>query len=98
MTDYNPWIRHHPDRHGNKGGPATLEEPDRIENVPWQTRPALPSDYEYALADTLGVVFGAEIDDLPQIVERLNRVGPKPPDGGDWTEERFIAEMRRLGA
>lgn len=97
MPDFNPWISHHPDRGDSKGGPATLELPASTANVAWQTRPASLSEYESALADALGAIFAAEIDDLPQITERLNRTGPKPPEGGIWTEEIFLAEMRRLG-
>jgi Recombinase-like helix-turn-helix domain len=97
MPDYNPWISHHPDRGGNKGGPASVEVPAQSENVSWQTRPALPTDYENALADALTAIFAAGVEQLPEIVERLNRAGPKPPDGGDWTAERFVAEMGRLG-
>jgi hypothetical protein len=98
MLDYNPWLS--PDRleGDNKGSPATLELPDRVENVPWQTRPAIPPDYEGALADALAAIFAAEIYDLPLIVERLNLTGPRPPAGGGWTEERFLAEMSCLGA
>lgn len=98
MPDYNPWIDHHPDHGDGKGGPATVEVPGGSENVSWQTRPAVPSEYESALADTLTTIFAADIDAVPQIVEWLNRAGPKPPDGGGWTEERFVAELHRLGA
>ena len=36
---------------------------------------------------------------LEDIVAVLNERGPRNPAGGDvWTEDAFLAEMRRLGA
>ncbi len=82
---------------GTKGDADSIERPDEVENIRWQTRPAPLSDYENALADALQAIFGEEIYDLPAIVRRLDERGPKPPTGTTWTEELFVAEMARLG-
>ena len=97
MPDYNPWLSRNSDAGDGKGGPAGLEVPRHIENIPWQTRPALPSAYENALADALTAIFAAEIYDLPRIIEQLRQRGVRPSTGGVWTEQVFRAEMARLG-
>src|SRR5258706_14324072 len=94
MTDVNPWIAAGPT--GTKGGEHTLETPGAARNVAWQTRAALPSEYENALADALQGIFAAEIYDLPGIVAGLDRAGLKTAAGVAWTEASFVAEMARL--
>ena len=97
MPDYNPWLSRNPDAGDGKGGPTSLEVPQHIENISWQTRPALPSEYENTLADALSAIFAAEIYDLPRIIEQLQQRGVQPSTGGVWTEQVFRAEMARLG-
>ncbi len=80
-----------------KGDEASIERPEQVQNIRWQTRAAPPSDYENALGDALQAIFAEEIYDLPGVVRRLNAIGPKPPQGGAWTEQSFSAEMARLG-
>ncbi|MGC5164695.1 recombinase-like helix-turn-helix domain-containing protein [Rhodococcus sp. 105337] len=53
--------------------------------------------YEMKLSGSIMEVFGKGIHDLPGLVASLNGLGLHAPDGGDWTEENFRAEMRRLG-
>jgi recombinase-like protein len=80
-----------------KGGEATLEDPNRVENLRWQTRPAPLTDLENALAEALQTIFADEVYGLDGIVERLNRMKVAPPAGASaWSEECFRAEMRRL--
>lgn len=80
-----------------KGGEATIEDPARVQNLRWQTRPAPLTDAENALADALQSIFAVEVYDLGGIVERLNRMKIAPPTGASaWTEESFRAEVRRL--
>ncbi len=99
MSDYNvvfhDWLAHSED---TKGDEASIERPDEVRNIRWQTRPSPLTDYENALADSLQAIFGEEIYDLAGIVRQLNVRGPKPPGGGEWTEQMFTAEMARLGA
>jgi hypothetical protein len=80
-----------------KGGEATIEDPARVENLRWQTRPAPLTDAENALADALQSIFTAEVYDLVGIVARLNGMKIATPAGAlAWTEESFRAELRRL--
>ncbi len=61
-----------------------------------QTRP--PTAYETLLADAIEAAFAAGVWDLTGLVARLNGEGIRTPDGQPWTEARYEAEMRRLGA
>lgn len=79
-----------------KGSPQSIQDPQKPENLVWQTRDRVPTAFEDALGYALEKTFAAGIKDLPEIVERLNRDGPKP-DAGEWTEELFQAEIKRLG-
>jgi hypothetical protein len=94
--DFNPGLAQHAPT--DKGGENTIENPNRVINLAWQTRAAAPTAAESALADALQAIFADEIYELPQIVERLNRAHLKPPgDAPSWTEESFRAELQRLG-
>ena len=64
----------------------------------WQIGTGNPSEYETRLGDALEAAFAAGHLELPALVEALNRAGVAAPDGAPWTEERYRAEMRRLGA
>lgn len=97
--DHNPyltsWRRHGPNHVAGKG---RIETPEQERNIPWQTRPASPTDYENTLGDALQEIFDADIVGLADVVGRLNAMGVRPPYGAAWTEESFRAEMKRLGA
>jgi hypothetical protein len=98
VVDYNPGLTRNRGAGDDKGGPATIELPDKIENISWQTRAAVPTEREQALADALQAIFAAEIYELPAIVEQLNKRKLAAPDGAPaWTEENFRAEVARLG-
>jgi hypothetical protein len=81
-----------------KGDEASIEHPDKVKNICWQTRAAPPTAYENALGDALQAAFADGVSDLPGVVRRLNERGPKAPDGSTWTEVSFTAEITRLGA
>lgn len=76
---------------GNRSYPEPWLEPRQV-----QTRP--PTAYENLLADAIEAAFAAGIRELPQLVARLNDEGVRAPDGQPWTESRFEAEIKRLGA
>lgn len=65
---------------------------------PTQTRRRPTTSYEHALADEIEAIFGKGIWDLAGVVAALNDTSLQPPDGGGWSEERFTAEIARLGA
>lgn len=90
-----PWNGPEPDQVAGKG---KIEKPDEVENLVHQTRPAAPTDFENQLGDALQEIFGADIDELGEIVGKLNDMGVQAPQGDAWTEENFQAEMKRLGA
>jgi len=79
-----------------KGSPATIEDPARVENLRWQTRPAPLTADENALADALQTIFATEVYELDGIVDRLNQMKISPPGAPLWTEENFRSELRRL--
>jgi hypothetical protein len=89
-----PWIRPKPEDAANKG---TVERPDAVVNLVWQTRPAPPSEYENRLADALVECFGAGVEQLDALVARLNEMGVQSSDGTKWKAASFEREMARLG-
>jgi hypothetical protein len=97
--DHNPHLARKRQANDDKGTEAGIEIPDRVQNIPWQTRAAEPTPAESAFTDALQTIFADEVYDLPEIVVRLNRMGVAAPDGAStWTEAAFRAELARLGA
>ena len=98
MPDFNPklkpWNKPEPNKVAGKG---VIENPATVENMVWQTRFALPSDYENQLGDALIAAFEQGIEDLKPLVTKLNELGTRAPDGALWTPDTFEAEMARLG-
>jgi len=88
-----PWIRPRPDDAAGKG---SIERPDAVVNIVWQTRAAPPSEYENRLGDALVECFAAGIEDLSALVARLNELGVQAPNGTPWTAASFEREMARL--
>jgi hypothetical protein len=103
MSDYNmalqQWVAAKAGRPeaGAKGDESSIERPDQVRNIVWQTRVAPPTEYENALGDALQKIFAEQVHDLPGIVSRLNATAVRAPGGAAWTEEIFTAEMARLG-
>ncbi len=63
-----------------------------------QTHPDQISPYESKLSGAIMEVFGRGVHELPGLLDGLNAMGLNAPDGGQWYEENFRSEMRRLGA
>ena len=97
--DHNPHLkpRNHP-ASDQVAGKGNIEKPDEIENIVHQTRAAPPTEYENRLGEALEEIFDADIDQLSDVVTKLNELGVQAPDGEAWTEDSFQAEMTRLGA
>ncbi|OUZ09253.1 hypothetical protein BHE97_11025 [Aeromicrobium sp. PE09-221] len=72
-----------------------MESPLYLE--PMQTRDEPPTPYERKLAGLIHAIFSEGHETLPALVGALNERGSTAPDGSEWTEETFRAEMRRLG-
>ena len=78
-------------------GRGYIETPgDTFFNMVWQTRSVEPDEYQVQLCNVLGSIFEQGKYDLRQVVKALQRSNVKMPDGRQWSEETFIAEMRRL--
>jgi hypothetical protein len=90
-----PWSRSEPNQVAGKG---TIEKPDEVENIIHQTRSTPPTEYENRLGEALTEIFDADIDQLPDVIAQLNKMGVQAPYGVAWTEDSFQAEMKRLGA
>jgi hypothetical protein len=82
----------------NVAGKGEIEAPGQATNIVWQTRAAVPTDYENALGDALERVFGGGAETLEQVVEALNALAFRRADGHPWTATSFEMEMARLGA
>jgi hypothetical protein len=77
-------------------GKGSIERPADAKNIPWQTRAALPTEYENRLGDALEEIFEEGATELPAVVAALNAKGIRSPDGRTWTASLFEEEMRRL--
>ena len=97
MIDYNPFLNPGQKPPTAAAGTGKIERPSDIQNLPWQTRPAPPTEYEVLLTNALEQIFGEGIHGLSGIVGRLNEVGMRDPSGSAWTAEGFQREMARLG-
>ncbi|WP_092602446.1 recombinase-like helix-turn-helix domain-containing protein [Ralstonia sp. 25mfcol4.1] len=90
-----PWERPAPN---NVAGKGHIEKPGHVTNIVWQTRAAAPSAYENALGDALEAAFAGGAKSPEDVVRAFNHAGFLAADGQSWTEDRFLSEMRRLGA
>lgn len=90
-----PWERPAPN---NVAGKGRIEQPGKVANIVWQTRADAASAYENALGDALEAAFEGGAQTPADIVRAFNATTFLCLDGQAWTEERFLAEMRRLGA
>lgn len=92
--DHNPYLR--PAASTGEAAKGSIEKVDAAQNLVWQTRPAPPTDYDNRLADTLEQIFAAGIEELAPLVARLNELGSRSPEDAQWTEDTFLAYMRRF--
>jgi len=98
VADFNRYIEpfRNPQPNKTAGAGQIFEGGDR-ELIVWQTRPAVPSEYEAMLASALEQIFAQHIYELPDIVAALNREGVRTPGGETWTEANFQSTFRELG-
>jgi hypothetical protein len=82
----------------NVAGKGKIEAPGQARNIVWQNRSAPPTDYENSLGDAFEAVFEKGAATVEQVVDGLNEIGLRTPDGQTWTVARFESEMARLGA
>lgn len=96
-ANYNPrlkaWKKHVA---ASSAGSAQIERPGQFQNIVWQTRARLPSEYELALASALEAAFANGATELEAIVEQLNAGGTLDQRGQAWTAESFRLEMAAL--
>ncbi len=95
--DHNPYLKDGAPTNADTGR-GRIEDPSAIVNVPWQTRPAPPTEFELALCEALTEIFDAGVEELSDIVTELNKRGVKAPDGSGWTEDSFQSEMKKQSA
>lgn len=98
VQDFNPYLEGYLNaRPAQAGGAGQVFGSGDRDLIVWQTRPAVPSEYERTLADALEQIFAQRTYDLPDIVAALNREGVRAPTGEAWTERNFQDTLRELG-
>ncbi len=98
VADFNRYIEPYRDPQPNKtAGAGQIFDGEDRELIVWQTRPAMPTGYEEALAAALEQMFAERVYELPDIVVALNREGMRTPGGEAWTEANFQSTFRELG-
>jgi hypothetical protein len=98
MEDFNAkltaWDRKTPDGRAGMGGYETY---DVISNVPWQSRPRVPTAYENALAAALESAYLDGAKSLEGLATGLNEKNVLRNDGQAWTADLLAAELETLG-
>lgn len=98
VADFNRYIAPYRNPQPNQSaGAGQIFEGAARELIVWQTRPAVPTDYEEMLASALEQIFSQRTYELPDIVAALNRDGIRTPGGEAWTEANFQSTFRELG-
>jgi len=98
VADFNRYIAPYRNPQPNQtAGAGQIFEGAARELIVWQTRPAMPTEYEEMLASALEQIFSQRTYELPEIVEALNRDGIRTPGGEAWTEANFQSTFRELG-
>jgi hypothetical protein len=98
VQDLNPYLEAYQNPRPSQGaGAGHIYATAERDLIQWQTRPAVPSEYERTLADTLEQIFAERTYDLPEIVAALNREGVRTPAGETWTEASFQDTLHALG-
>ena len=57
-----------------------------------------PTQWQLELASAMESIFAKGTHTLEDLIEGLNGSRVKPPDGGQWTADKYTALMRELGA
>jgi hypothetical protein len=98
INDFNPYLEAYLNRRpSSAAGAGRLFAAADRDLIVWQTRPAVPSEYEQTLAAALEQIFSQRIYELPEIVAALNREGVPTPTGEAWSERGFEETFRELG-
>jgi hypothetical protein len=98
VNDFNPFLAAFAKaRRGDAPGAGQVFRGAERELIVWQTRPAVPGEYELTLADTLEQIFSQRIYELPAVVAALNREGLLTPRGEAWTERNYQETLSELG-
>ncbi len=98
VQDVNPYLEAYLNPRPSQGaGAGHIFGTAERDLIQWQTRAAVPSEYESTLADALEQIFAQRVYDLPEIVAALNREGVRTPGGDAWTEANFQTTLRELG-
>ncbi|MCZ7564819.1 MAG: hypothetical protein M5U08_14425 [Burkholderiales bacterium] len=98
VPDYNRYLEAYRNPRPNQtAGAGQIFAGGERDLIVWQTRPALPTEYEATLASTLEQIFAQRVYELPDIVAALNREGVRTPAGEAWTEQNFQTTFRELG-
>lgn len=98
IPDFNPYLDAYRNvRRSPEAGAGQIYATAERDLIMWQTRPAVPSEYERTLADALEQIFAQKIYDPAEIVAALNREGVRTPGGEAWTERNFQDTLRELG-
>lgn len=98
VPDLNPYLEAYRDPRPAPGaGAGHIFATAERDLIMWQTRPAVPSEYERTLADTLEQIFAQKVYDIPGIVAALNAEGVRNPAGEAWTIANFEPAFRELG-
>jgi hypothetical protein len=98
VQDFNPYLEAYRNPRASQGGGAGhIFQTAERDLIQWQTRPAVPNEYDSTLADALEQIFAQRTYDLPEIVAALNREGLQTPSGEAWTERNFQDTLRELG-
>lgn len=98
VPDLNPYLEAYlKPRTDHGAGAGHIYATAERDLIQWQTRPAVPTEYEQTLADSLEQIFAQRTYALPEIVAALNREGVRTPGGETWTEANFQSTLRELG-
>ncbi|HTZ03749.1 MAG TPA: recombinase-like helix-turn-helix domain-containing protein [Xanthobacteraceae bacterium] len=65
---------------------------------PHQSIAQEPTQWQLELASAMESIFAKGTHTLEDLIEGLNGSRVKPPDGGQWTADKYTALMRELGA
>lgn len=64
---------------------------------PHQARVRPATTYEDLLGDAIERAFASGVQELPELVEQLNRTGLTAPDGKPWAEATYAQHIAMLG-
>ncbi|OAN56536.1 recombinase-like helix-turn-helix domain-containing protein [Sphingobium sp. TCM1] len=96
MSEFNSFLIL-PSCEAAKGGGRYIEEPTRVENIVFQTRPGALTAFEDRFADALMSVFAEGHDELESVAAGLNSKGSTDPQGASWSADSLARILSVLG-